>query len=70
MRLYPDGFGGKVALRDHQVPRLVQFDDGPSIGLYLCLESLVFLELPLWTDIHCSMSTENIPPPSRCQLLE
>lgn len=62
VRLYPDGFGGEVALRDHQVALLVQFDDGPSVGLHLCLESLVFLELPLQTDTHCSMSTENITP--------
>ena len=64
IRPYPDGFGGKVTLRDHQVARFVQFDDGPSIGLHLRLKGLVFLELSLRADTHRSMDNENKITPS------
>lgn len=44
---YSDGFRCKVALRYHEVAGLIQFNNGPCIGLHLCLERLMFLELSL-----------------------
>lgn len=44
---YSDGFRCKVALRYHEVAGVVQFDNGPSVSLHLCLKGLMFLELSL-----------------------
>jgi hypothetical protein len=41
-----------VALGDHEVAGFVQLDDGSSVGLYLSLKRLVFLELALSTHTH------------------
>lgn len=45
---YPDDLRSKVALADHQVPGLIQLDDGPGVGLDLRFEGLVLLQLALW----------------------
>lgn len=44
---YSNGFRCKVALRYHEIAGLVQFNDGPSVSLHLCLKGLMFLELSL-----------------------
>ena len=49
---YADGLWGEVALGDHEVAGFVQLDDGSSVGLYLSLKRLVFLELALLTHTH------------------
>ena len=49
---YADGLWGEVALGDHEVAGFVQLDDGSSVGLYLSLKRLVFLELALSTHTH------------------
>ena len=41
-----------MALGDHEVASVVQFDDGSRVGLYLGLKRLVFLELALSTRRH------------------
>ena len=41
-----------MALGDHEVAGFVQLDDGSSVGLYLSLKRLVFLELALSTHTH------------------
>lgn len=46
---YSDGLGGEVALGDHQVSGLVQFDDGPGVGLNFSFKGLMFLQLTLCT---------------------
>lgn len=45
-----------MTLVDHEVASLVKLDDGPSVGLHLCLEGLVFLELALWGRRHVSVA--------------
>lgn len=45
---HPDDLRGEVSLGDHQVPGLVQLDDGFGVGLDLGFERLVLLQLSLW----------------------
>lgn len=44
---YSNDLRGEVALADHKIPSLVQFDDGSSVGLNLRLKGLMFLQLTL-----------------------
>lgn len=44
---YSDGLRGKVALADHDVSCVIQFDDGPGVGLDFSFKGLMFLQLTL-----------------------
>lgn len=44
---YSNGLRGEVALGDHEVSGLVQFDNGPSVGLNFSFKGLMFLQLTL-----------------------
>lgn len=44
---YSNNLGGEVALGDHEVSCVVQFDDGPGVGLNFSFEGLMFLQLTL-----------------------
>lgn len=44
---YPYRLGGKVALADHEVPGVVQFDYGPRVGLNFSFKGLMLLQLTL-----------------------
>lgn len=56
---YSDGFRSKVALGDHQVASVVQFDDCCRVGLDLGLEGLVLLQLALWNGTTTSCTASN-----------